>query len=134
VSFSDLAAVVAGGAFPSVVAAKATPTSPTAPTQVAETATPARIVGAPIVAGGVYRLQLASFQNEQYAAELFRRMQSLGIVPAGVPYKLAWVRGGGYYRVVLTGVRAQDINDLAERLGQADFTEVLAQREGDDTP
>jgi hypothetical protein len=43
-----------------------------------------------------------------------------------------WERFEGFFRVVLTGVRTEDIPIVAAKLGSADFKEAVARLEGVD--
>jgi rare lipoprotein A len=69
-----------------------------------------------------YRVQVGAFQNTRNAVEAFERVKSLGIEPA-------YERYNDYYRVVIPGMRAEDIQMLAERLGSLGFREILLREE-----
>ncbi|MDR1277678.1 MAG: septal ring lytic transglycosylase RlpA family protein, partial [Treponema sp.] len=72
----------------------------------------------PAGTGKQYRLQVGSYKAARYALEAFDKLKNLGLSPA-------YERYGEYYRVVLSGIRANEIPSLAERLGTAGFSEVL---------
>jgi rare lipoprotein A len=82
----------------------------------------AEIAGATIIPGRAYRLQIGSFKVAKNAVEVFDRLQAAGLNPQWEPYE-------SYYRVVLTNVRAENIPQVATRLGSAGFREVIAREE-----
>jgi rare lipoprotein A len=67
---------------------------------------------------GVYVVQVGAFMSEQNAAEAYRRVAATGLQPS-------FERYGDYIRVVVSGVRAADLEIIASRLGSANFREVL---------
>ena len=69
-----------------------------------------------------YRLQVGSFLVPRNAADAFDKLKSAGLNPA-------YERNGEYYRVVLAGIRAEDIQALAIKIGEAGFREVLVREE-----
>ncbi|MFP3090716.1 septal ring lytic transglycosylase RlpA family protein [Treponema sp. TIM-1] len=76
----------------------------------------------PTGTGKHYRLQVGSYKAARYALDAFDRLKSLGLSPA-------YERYGDYYRVVLSGIRAEEVPSLAEQLGTAGFLEVLIKEE-----
>jgi rare lipoprotein A len=54
--------------------------------------------------------------------DTFDRVKSLGLEPS-------YERHDDYYRVVLSGIRAEDIQGLAGRLGSIGFREILVREE-----
>jgi rare lipoprotein A len=54
--------------------------------------------------------------------DTFDRVKSIGLEPS-------YERHDDYYRVVLTGIRAEDIQTLAGRLGSIGFREILIREE-----
>jgi rare lipoprotein A len=76
----------------------------------------------PAGTGKRYRLQVGSYKAARYALEAFDKLKNIGLTPAYERYE-------EYYRVVLSGIRADDVPSLAERLGTAGFSEVLIREE-----
>jgi rare lipoprotein A len=72
--------------------------------------------------GNIYRLQVGAFTNEINAREAVFRLREVGFNPS---YEVH----GGYCRVVITGVRAADIEFAIERIGAAGFGQVLIREE-----
>jgi cell division protein FtsN len=70
----------------------------------------------------IYRIQVGAYKGAQNAKEVFDRLTALGFVPA-------YERSGELYRVVLSGVRSQDVAEVARILGAAGFREVIAREE-----
>jgi hypothetical protein len=56
--------------------------------------------------------------SERNAAEAYRRVAETGLQPS-------YERYGDYIRVIISGVRAADLELIAMRLGSANFQEVL---------
>jgi hypothetical protein len=54
--------------------------------------------------------------------EAFDRVKSTGLEPA-------YERYNDYYRVVISGVAADDVQSLAEKLGSVGFREILIRGE-----
>ncbi|MDR0589894.1 MAG: SPOR domain-containing protein [Spirochaetaceae bacterium] len=76
----------------------------------------------PAGTGKRYRLQVGSYKAPRYALEAFDKLKDLGLTPAYEQY-------GEFYRVVLSGVRAEEVPSLADQLGTAGFLEVLIREE-----
>jgi len=72
--------------------------------------------------GGVYRVQVGAFSRTALARECFDRLAGAGLSPA-------FERFDGMYRVVLPGVPAGDMGVVAQRLGNAGFSEAWIRRE-----
>jgi hypothetical protein len=72
--------------------------------------------------GRIYRLQVGAFSNELNAREAVFRLREVGFDPA---YELY----GGYCRVVLTGIRAVDVEAIIRRVGAAGFMQVFIREE-----
>jgi hypothetical protein len=72
--------------------------------------------------GRIYRLQVGAFSNELNAREAVFRLREVGFDPA---YELY----GGYCRVVLTGIRAADVEAIIRRVGAAGFMQVFIREE-----
>jgi hypothetical protein len=72
--------------------------------------------------GRIYRLQVGAFSKELNAREAVFRLREVGFDPA---YELY----GGYCRVVLTGIRAADVETIIRRVGAAGFMQVFIREE-----
>jgi rare lipoprotein A len=69
-----------------------------------------------------YRIQVGAYKVTRNAVDTFDRIKSLGIEPSYERYE-------NFYRVVIAGIRAEDIQTLAGRLGSAGFSEILVREE-----
>jgi cell division protein FtsN len=69
-----------------------------------------------------YRVQVGAYKVTRNAVDTFDRVKSLGLEPS-------YERHEDYYRVVLSGIRAEDIQGLAGRLGSIGFREILIREE-----
>jgi rare lipoprotein A len=69
-----------------------------------------------------YRVQVGAYRVTRNAVDTFDRIKSLGIEPS-------YERHENFYRVVIAGIRAEDIQTLAGRLGSAGFSEILVREE-----
>jgi len=129
------------------VAPQATFPTPQAPRAPAETPTPPQPLSAPVVsarpaeamfpappavikgsmppAGStkLYRLQVGAFRVPRNAVDAFVKLESVGLNPA-------YEKTGDLYRVVLAGLRAEEIQSIAQKLGNAGFREALIREEG----
>jgi hypothetical protein len=65
---------------------------------------------------------VGSYKVAKNAVDVFDRLSSAGLNPQWEPY-------GDLYRVVISNVRAEDINTIAVRLGNAGFREAIAREE-----
>jgi cell division protein FtsN len=70
----------------------------------------------------VYRVQVGAYKSTANAREVFDHLVILGFTPA-------YERYGDVYRVVLSGVRAQDMPEVARLIGYAGFREVIIRQE-----
>jgi len=82
-------------------------------------AEPAEIKGGPVVPGKTYRLQIGSFKVPRNAVGTFDKLANAGLNPSWEPFE-------GYYRIVITGLKAEDLPIVAEKLGSLGFKEVIA--------
>jgi rare lipoprotein A len=82
----------------------------------------ADIIGGPVVNGRYYRLQVGSYKVAKNAVEVFDRLSAAGLNPQWEPF-------GDLYRIVLSNVRAEDVNSISARLGNAGFKEVIVREE-----
>jgi rare lipoprotein A len=85
---------------------------------------PARILPAMPKPGDTkqYRLQVGSYKMARNAVDAFDRLKNLGLNPAYERYE-------EFFRVVLAGIRADEVQFLAEKLGSAGFQEALLREE-----
>ena len=70
----------------------------------------------------IYRVQVGAFSSTAFAQECFDKLKSAGFSPA-------FERNGTIYRVVVSGVRAADMAQVAQRLGNAGFSEAWVREE-----
>ena len=97
---------------------------PAAPQPVFFPAPAANIMGGIPPAGStrLYRLQVGAFSNPRNAVDAFTRLRNAGLNPA-------YEQHGDMYRVVLAGLRANEIQSIAQTLGNAGFREALIREE-----
>jgi hypothetical protein len=98
--------------------------APPQPVYTPPTAPAARIIPRVPESGSlkVYRVQIGAFRAVRNAKDVFDRLASAGFSPAFESY-------GDLYRVVISGIRAQDIPAVAQRLGNAGFVEAWIREE-----
>jgi len=70
----------------------------------------------------LYRVQVGAFGSAGLAQQCFSRLLSAGFSPAYEPY-------GNVNRVVLPGIRAADMHQVAQRLAAAGFSEIWIREE-----
>ena len=94
------------------------------PPPVMYSAPPARIIGGIPPAGSTkhYRLQVGAYRVPRNAVESFDKLKNAGLKPAYEQY-------GELYRVVLAGLRASEIQAIAQILGNVGFPEALIREE-----
>jgi rare lipoprotein A len=95
----------------------------------AETLRPAAELkySAPLAGDRSYRLQVGSYKVARNAVEAFERLKNAGLNPA-------YERHGEYFRVVLSGLRGEEIHAAAEKIGAAGFREALVRVEHQGQP
>jgi rare lipoprotein A len=69
-----------------------------------------------------YSVQVGAYKITRNAVDTFDRIKNAGLEPS-------YERHDDYYRVTLKGVRAEDIQSLAGRLGSIGFREILIREE-----
>ncbi|MDR2403258.1 MAG: septal ring lytic transglycosylase RlpA family protein [Spirochaetaceae bacterium] len=69
-----------------------------------------------------YRLQVGAYKIPRNAAETFDKLKNVGLNPA-------YERNGDFYRVVLAGLRPEEIQDAAVKIGAAGFREAIIREE-----
>jgi cell division protein FtsN len=70
----------------------------------------------------LYRVQIGAYKSTVNAREAFNQMAALGFSPAYESYN-------GMYRVVLPGVRARDMSEVARLVGYAGIREIIIREE-----
>ncbi|MDR0376818.1 MAG: septal ring lytic transglycosylase RlpA family protein [Spirochaetaceae bacterium] len=76
----------------------------------------------PADAGKRYRLQIGAFRVPRHAVDAFEQLQNVGLNPA-------YERSGDLYRVVLAGIKAEDVESVARKIGDAGFMEAVIREE-----
>jgi rare lipoprotein A len=112
-------------ALPAASSAPAASFVPPAPSGVQYPRTPLAVRLIPAVSperNKVYRLQVGSYKVPKNAMDAFEKLKNVGLNPA-------YERNGDFYRVVLAGIRADDINSITEKIGLAGFGEALIREE-----
>jgi rare lipoprotein A len=107
------------------VPAPATETKPSDTSNQGKLSAPATILGGPIVQGRIYRIQVGSFREASNAMKAYNKLTAAGFNPQ-------WERHENMFRVVLTGVKTEEIPVVATKLGEAGFKEAVARLEGID--
>jgi rare lipoprotein A len=72
--------------------------------------------------GKSYRLQIGAYKVPRHAVDTFDKLKSAGLNPA-------YERAGEVYRVVLAGIKAEDVESIAGKLGNAGFKEAVIREE-----
>jgi rare lipoprotein A len=124
-SVPTASSVPAAPAAPPAPAASSAPSVPAVPSGVQNIRTPLAVRLIPAISpekNKVYRLQVGSYKIPKNAMDAFEKLKSAGLNPA-------YERNGDFYRVVLAGIRADDINSTTEKIGLAGFSEALIREE-----
>jgi rare lipoprotein A len=69
-----------------------------------------------------YRIQIGAYRIPRHAVDAFDKLKNVGLNPA-------YERSGEVYRVVLASVKAQDVESIAGKLGNAGFKEAVIREE-----
>ena len=85
-------------------------------------APPAEIKGSVPQSGKLYRIQVGAYRIPRNAVEAFEKLKNAGLNPA-------YEQSGDFYRVVLAKLKGDDINSVAQTLGNAGFSEALIREE-----
>jgi rare lipoprotein A len=72
--------------------------------------------------GKIYRVQVGSYKNTWHAKEAYDRLTTVGFRPAYERYE-------DYIRVVIPGIRTQDMPAVAALIGRVGFREALIREE-----
>jgi cell division septation protein DedD len=67
-------------------------------------------------------VQVGSFENRNLARAVYDRLRAAGFDPSYEPYN-------NMHRVVISGIRAADIPQVARRLGAAGFSSAWIRKE-----
>jgi rare lipoprotein A len=76
----------------------------------------------PLVQDKAYRLQVGAYKVAGNAVAAFEKLKNAGLNPA-------YERSGEYFRVVLSGIRGEEMLSTAEKIGAAGFREALVRVE-----
>jgi rare lipoprotein A len=76
----------------------------------------------PAGADKMYRIQIGAYKIPRHAVDAFDKLKNVGLNPA-------YERSGEVYRVVLAGIRAEDVESIAGKLGNAGFKEAVIREE-----
>ena len=87
-------------------------------------APPAVIIGStpPVESARLYRLQVGAYKIPRNASDAFDKLKKAGLNPA-------YEQNGEFYRVVLAGLTAKEIQSIAQTLGNAGFREAMIREE-----
>lgn len=85
---------------------------------------PAKIIPAipPADSGKSYRIQIGAYKVPRHAVDVFDKLKNAGLNPS-------YEQSGEVYRVVLFGVKAKDVESVAEKIGSAGFNEAVIREE-----
>jgi rare lipoprotein A len=72
--------------------------------------------------GKIYRIQVGAYRIPRNAVEAFEKLKAAGLNPA-------YERNDDLYRVVLAGLRSEEIPLIAEKIGNAGFAEAIIREE-----
>ena len=100
----------------------AAPTSTPPQQSVSATAAQIRPGIPPVGTNKSYRIQVGAFQVMRNATNVFEKLKNAGFNPS-------YEHHGNIYRIVLAGIRAEEVPAIAERLGNAGFQEALIREE-----
>jgi rare lipoprotein A len=75
-----------------------------------------------VIPNKVYRIQVGSYKVARNAVEAYEKLKNAGLVPV-------YERNGEYFRVVLSGVRSEDVESVARKIGAAGFGQPLFRME-----
>jgi rare lipoprotein A len=76
----------------------------------------------PAGTGKSYRIQVGAYKIPRHAVDAFDKLKNAGLNPA-------YERSNEIYRVVLAGIKAEDVESIAETLGNAGFKEAVIREE-----
>ena len=76
----------------------------------------------PGITGKYYKVQVGAYKHPEYAVDAFEKLKRAGLNPA-------YERFGDYFRVVLTGIKQEELGTVSEKLRIVGFKEVLLREE-----
>jgi rare lipoprotein A len=76
----------------------------------------------PAGTGKNYRLQVGAYRVPRHAVDAFERLKNMGLSPA-------YEQSGSVYRVVLSGIKPEEVESIAGKLGNAGFKEAVIREE-----
>jgi rare lipoprotein A len=76
----------------------------------------------PVGSSGSYRLQIGAYKIPRNAVDTLERLKNAGLNPT-------YERGDDLYRVVLPGLKAEDIAAVSETLKSSGFTQAIIRKE-----
>ena len=74
------------------------------------------------ITGKKYKVQVGAYRQSEHAIEAYEKLKNAGLSPS-------YERYGDYCRVVLPGLRQEDLRVVSDRLAAAGFKEVLLREE-----
>ncbi|GHT69915.1 hypothetical protein FACS1894110_20350 [Spirochaetia bacterium] len=99
------------------------PVQPPQPVQQYQPVQPVQNITPPTVpANKVFRIQVGSYRVARNAVETFDKLKAAGLNPV-------YERSGEYFRVVLSGIRSDDVDSVIRRIGAAGFRDPLIREE-----
>ncbi|MDR0449642.1 MAG: septal ring lytic transglycosylase RlpA family protein [Treponema sp.] len=75
-----------------------------------------------VIPNKIYRIQVGSFKVARNAVEAYEKLKNAGLAPV-------YERNGEYFRVVLSGIRSEDVESVARKIGAAGFGQPLFRME-----
>ena len=72
--------------------------------------------------GKNYKVQVGAYRQPEHAVEALEKLKKAGLTPS-------YERFGDYYRVVVAGIKQEELRAVSERLNIAGFKEVLLKEE-----
>jgi cell division protein FtsN len=72
--------------------------------------------------GKIYRIQVGAYKTPRNAVDTFQRLRGAGLNPS-------YERHDEYYRVVLSGVKSEELKAVSVKLGEAGFGEAILREE-----
>jgi rare lipoprotein A len=75
-----------------------------------------------IYTGKNYKIQVGAYRQPEHAVEAFEKLKKAGLTPS-------YERFGDYYRVIVPGIKQEELRAVSDRLNVAGFKEVLVKEE-----
>jgi rare lipoprotein A len=72
--------------------------------------------------GKNYRVQVGAWKQREYAEEAYEKLRKAGLNPS-------YERHDDFYRVIITGLKQENLTAIADKLGNAGFRDVLLKEE-----